>query len=102
MLKAILYYLVVWWFKKTENKISLIIRAILAGILGLSCLCVSIDVLKSEPDLMVSAILGLIFFVLFAARVILDVKKLFTGKTDDNKVSDFENKDFFSEYKDEK
>lgn len=99
---AVLYYLVVWWFKKTENKTSLIIRAILAGILGLSCLIAAIDMFKSEFDLVLSAIWGLIVSVLFLVKAILDIKKLFTVKTDDNKVPDCENKDFLSEYKDEK
>ncbi len=75
MLKAILFYLVIWWFKKTENKISLIIRAILVGIFGLSCLFSAIEMAKCDlTGLMLSVILGFVLFILFAVKVVSDVK----------------------------
>lgn len=80
MIKVLVFYLVLWWFTKLENKKILIVRAALAS--GLAILFfISAIVVFTEPHIVaggfaVMGIFGVIPVLLFGIRAFFDIKKV--------------------------
>lgn len=78
MIKVLVFYLVLWWFTKLENKKLLIVRAVLASSLALFFLIGAITMF-TETHIPLSAVFGIVFLcitILFALRAIFDIKKI--------------------------
>ena len=84
MIKVLVFYLVLWWFAKLENKKLIIFRAILASIFAVFFLICAIAMF-AEPHMIkdgfaVFGIFVLIPSVLFAIRAVFDIKKLLSDR----------------------
>lgn len=80
MLKVLVFYLILWWFTKLENKKALIARAILASLLSIFFLIGAITMF-TEPIIVKDGfafmgIFGLIPAILFGLRALLDIRKI--------------------------
>lgn len=84
MIKVLVFYLVLWWFTKLENKKLIIVRAILASVLAVFFLMGAITIF-TEPHIKKDGfafmgIFGLIPSILFIIRAIFDIKKLLSDR----------------------
>lgn len=79
MLQVLFFYIFIWWFKKLENKKTIIIRAVLAGILGVYFWIgsfVLISLIMIEKVLIVLVITDFTIAILFTIRLIKDIKQI--------------------------
>lgn len=84
MIKVLVFYLVLWWFTKLENKKLIIVRATLASVLAVFFLMGAITIF-TEPHFIKDGfafmgIFALIPSLLFAIRAIFDIKKLLSDR----------------------
>ena len=79
MLQVLFFYMFVWWFKKLENKKGIIIRAVLAGIIGVFfwiTAFASISMIMFEAALVVVVIVGFGVAILFTIRFFCDINQI--------------------------
>lgn len=76
MLQTIALYLFLGWFIKLDNKICLIIRISLAAVFGILFLIGFFVVLTPDDEVIAVSIMCICLTLLFALRIIFDVKKL--------------------------
>ena len=81
MLQAIFYYLVTWWFVKLENKKSLTVRAVLAGIIAVCNFALAIGMIFFFSETQEEVTIFFIFlfaglFLLFLVRSLSDIAKI--------------------------
>lgn len=77
MIKVLVFYLVLWWFTKLENKKLLIVRAVLSSSIAVFFLIGAITMFM-ETHIPLSAVFGIIFLcieILFGLRAVFDIKK---------------------------
>lgn len=76
MLQTIALYLFLGWFIKLDNKIYLIIRISLAAVFGMLWLISFFVCLTLDDEVRAESIMCICLTLLFALRIIFDVKKL--------------------------
>ena len=97
MLRALLFYLFIWWFKKSDNKKELIARSILAIGIGAFCFIAGIIAIvegiafSEEVSWVLTCafiflgILYVIIAILFIIRAISDINKILKMKSGEAK-----------------
>lgn len=79
MLEVLFFYMFVWWFKKLEDKKTITIRAVLAGIIGVFswiAAFASISMVMFEAALVVVVIVGFCVAILFTVRFFCDINQI--------------------------
>lgn len=81
MLQTLVFYILVWWFQKIENRKALIARSILASLFAIIYWICAICMLVADDTPIIIGIIIFIPAILFTIRAILDIKKLYYGNT---------------------